>query len=141
MRQFSHDAGPAKSQVAPSTSSTLANAAWEPEVRPEDVESPEGQARARELVLQAQRRDTMAFPAFMERASNAAYDASTSLGSSLPCWQSLQDGNVDTLKYSLRFGPIMCMFLRETSAEYGKGTTCIWAQKDSCADRVFTDAD
>ena len=62
-------------------------------------------------------------------------------GSSLPSWHSLQEKNVHTLKYSRRFGRIMCEFLRETSAEYCDETTGIWSQVEPCADGMFTDAE
>ena len=61
--------------------------------------------------------------------------------SSLPSWHSLQEKNIHTFKYSRRFGPIMCKFLRETSEEYGEKTTGIWSPLDKCANGEFTDSE
>ena len=62
-------------------------------------------------------------------------------GSSLPPWYGLQKENVQTLKFSRRFGPIMCEFIRKTGAEYGPNTTGIWSPVEACEEGEFTDAD
>ena len=62
-------------------------------------------------------------------------------GSSLPSWHSLQEENVQTLRFSRRFGPIMCELIRNTCAEYGPNTTGIWSPVESCGVGEFTDAE
>ena len=61
LRQFLHAAGLADSKVGAGTLSVVTKAAWEPEVRPEDLDSPAEQAHASELLLRAQRCDMDAF--------------------------------------------------------------------------------
>ena len=52
-----------------------------------------------------------------------------------------KEQNVHTLKYSRRFGPINCRFLRETCKEYGEKTPGVWSPMDLCAQDVFTESD
>ena len=62
-------------------------------------------------------------------------------GSFLPAWHSVQPQNEYRLQYSRRFGQIMCLFLRETSAEYSGESSSVWSPLDSGAWYDFTAAE
>ena len=78
LRKFLYAAGPADAKVGADIPAVVTETAWKPEVRPEDLESQEEQAHASEVLLRAQRCDMGVFPAVLEEACRAAYDASAS---------------------------------------------------------------
>ena len=76
--QFLHVTVAADSKVGADTLSVVTKAVWEPEVRPEDLDSPEQQTHAREVLLRSQHRDMHDFHAFLDEAVRRAYEASPS---------------------------------------------------------------